>query len=55
MNLDRTWCASTEHNADCDRQITPEVSAAMDRCHKTYISMAYFCKKPEQIEKEGTK
>lgn len=51
MNLDRTFCASAVHKPDCDRQITPEVEAAMKRSGKPYYSMAYFCGEPE---KKGT-
>lgn len=47
MNLDRTWCASPTHKPDCDRQITPEVEAAMKRCGKENYSVAFFCGEPE--------
>jgi hypothetical protein len=47
MNHDRTFCASATHKPDCDRQITPDVEAAMKRANKQWVSMAYFCGEPE--------
>jgi len=48
MNLDRAFCASITHKPDCDRQITPEVKAALKRAGKeNWVSTAYFCSKPE--------
>lgn len=50
MNLDRTFCASPVHRPDCDRQITAEISAALDKAGKSKrVSVAYFCSEPEEI------
>lgn len=55
MNLDKTFCASTNCKNECGRQWTKEHEAAATRCGKNNISVAYFCGEPEMRETQWTR